>query len=370
MRSRGGMAVKYIVLGVILLLISIGAIYGLENRENAEVQAEATEEFIHRWLQNDNDTIATYILDSDEKDEDLVKGRESLAETVGLLMFYALGKDDEELFDELYDQLNAFFLEEDGFLNWKVNENGVSEVSTNALIDDIRILDALIRADEKWGKAQYLNTAQIVGQHLTAYNVNNGIYTDFYEKEELYASPSITLPYIDIQAMNTMVEKGLLDADIVAETSQVLIDAPLRNGFYPISYNVETEEYTFDENPNLMHQAILVYHFVQAGERSEEFLNFLKNEMENRGLIHGVYDIDTKEPTVDYESPAVYGYLISYALIAGEDELAEDIYNRMKEFLVTDKNSEYYGGYSITDGDTHIFDNLIPLLAEQDLLNK
>ena len=39
----------------------------------------------------------------------------------------------------------------------------------------------------------------------------------------------------------------------------------------------------------------------------------------------------------------------------------------MKEFQVVDKKSEYYGGYSITNGDTHIFDNLIPLLAEQEM---
>src|SRR5699024_11452937 len=86
-----------------------------------------------------------------------------------------------------------------------------------------------------------------------------------------------------------------------------------------------------------------------------------------RDLVHGMYDRKTKEPTVDYESPAIYGFLILYALEVDEEDLAQALYERMKEFQITDKNSDYYGGYSITDGNTHIFDNLVPLLAEQEM---
>ena len=80
--------------------------------------------------------------------------------------------------------------------------------------------------------------------------------------------------------------------------------------------------------------------------------------------------MQTKEPTVDYESPAIYGFLILYALEIEENDLAQAIYSRVKEFQIVDQDSEYYGGYSITDGNTHIFDNLIPLLAEQEMKKK
>ncbi|QQK81438.1 hypothetical protein HUG20_16990 [Salicibibacter cibi] len=39
-------------------------------------EAFSTEEFIYKWLKNDNGTLATYIQDSDQVDEDLVSGRE------------------------------------------------------------------------------------------------------------------------------------------------------------------------------------------------------------------------------------------------------------------------------------------------------
>lgn len=368
---------KYIIFVLVLLSICVGVVYGLMNREEPEDQTEMrekmetgmTEEFILRWLQNDNGTIATYIQNSGEVDEDLVKGREALAETLGLLMYYALDKDDQTLFDKVYKQLTDYFLENDGFVNWKLNEDGTSDVTANALIDDIRILYALAMADEKWDSDQYMNTAITISDYLNEHNVKNSIYTNFYDQEYAYASSDISLSYIDIQGMEALVDRGLLDAEVVAETSRVLREAPLDNGFYPVSYNVDENEYTFSDNVNIVDQAILAYHYAQVGNRSEELLTFIKDEMDNRGLIHGMYDRQTKEPTVDYESPAIYGFLILYALEAEENDLAQAIYERLKEFQVVDESSEYYGGYSITNGDTHIFDNLVPLLAEQELRN-
>ncbi len=368
---------RALVLMIILLLLGAGVLVAMMTREPSkdqqqqqlQEQPEKTVQFIHRWLENENETIATYIRENPDEDEDLVRGREALAETIGLLMFYALEINDQPLFNQYYNQLRNSFLEKDGFVNWKINEDGSSDVSTNAFIDDIRIMDALARADEKWGDNQYLGTAEKIGKYVTTYSVNENIYTDYYERNEEYASEKIQLSYIDVKAMDTLAEKQLLEGEIVANTSQVLLEAPVQNGFYPYAYNVEEGEYTFDQSVNMMNQAFIVYHLAQVGVRSEEFLAFIKQEMKDRDLIHGVYDLNTRKPFVDYESPAIYGYLVSYALILGEDELAEAIYNRMKEYQVADSNNEYYGGYSITEGNTHVFDNLIPLLAEQDMLN-
>lgn len=152
-------------------------------------------------------------------------------------------------------------------------------------------------------------------------------------------------------------------------TSNILYRAPIKNGFYLLTYNVVKEKYIFDESVNILDQAILAYHLTQVGKRSEEFLIFIKQEMNERNAVHGLYSLETKEPVVKYESPAVYGYLISYALLLEEEELAEMIYNRIKRFKVNNHNSDYYGGYTITDGNTHIFDNINPLLAELVILN-
>ena len=349
MKSQRGRPMKTILLVVLFLSIVVGALYGWMKREELsnqtkmreENQTEITEDFIYRWLQNENGMIATYIKNSSQEDEDLVQGREVLAETLGLLMDYALDNENQTLFNTLYKQLTDYFLEKEGFVNWKLKEDGTSDVSANALIDDIRILDALAMAAENWKTDQYKKTALSISEYLNKKNAVNGIYTDFYDKEYGYASSEISLSYIDIQGMNTLVNQGLLDAEIVAETSQVLIKAPLDHGFYPVSYNVEEKEYIFSDNINLVDQAILAYHYAQVGNRSLEFLTFIKSEMDKRGLIHGMYDRKTKEPTVDYESPAIYGFLILYALEVDEHDLAQALYDRMKEFQVVDKKHVY-----------------------------
>lgn len=92
MRSRGGKDMKHFVLAFVLLIYGIEMLHEVGTRIPSIEEVERTEEFIFRRLQNDNGTIATYILDNEGEDEDLVQGREALAETVGLLKIYALEK--------------------------------------------------------------------------------------------------------------------------------------------------------------------------------------------------------------------------------------------------------------------------------------
>ncbi|QQK81439.1 transcriptional regulator [Salicibibacter cibi] len=297
----------------------------------------------------------------------VVSGRETLSETLGLWMSYALDKNDQELFDKIHEQLHELFLENDGFVHWKLTEDGESEISTNALIDDLRIAEVLLDAYNRWDAEEYLETADLINEYLSSHNVNHGILTDYYDQEENDASSDITLSYIDIQAMNKIAEEEQLNGQVVEETMRVLTEAPLDNGFYPSSYNVVTETYTFDDEINIVDQAIIAYHYARVGQPSVAFLSFIQEEMDNRGLVRGIYDRETRDPIVQYESPAIYGFLILYLLEINEIELAKEIFERMKAFQVTEESNDYYGGYSIQNGDTHIFDNLLPLMAEQQL---
>src|SRR5699024_7066797 len=164
--------------------------------------------------------------------------------------------------------------------------DGTSDVSANALIDDIRILDALAMAAENWKTDQYKKTALAISEYLNEKNVVNGIYTDFYDKEYGYASSEISLSYIDIQGMNTLMSQGLLDAEIVSETSQVLTKDPLDNGFYHISINEEKKEYMYNDKINLVDPSIPAFHYAQVSNRSLHFLTFIKSEKNKRDLFH------------------------------------------------------------------------------------
>ncbi|GAE94575.1 hypothetical protein JCM21714_3746 [Gracilibacillus boraciitolerans JCM 21714] len=120
----------------------------------------------------------------------------------------------------------------------------------------------------------------------------------------------------------------------------------------------------------MIDQAITAYHQALAGYHSPAFLQFIKENMDTNSEINGIYDLSTKLPTVDYESPpAVYGFLIWYCLELNERELAQRLYEQMLTFRNHYPWSRYYGGFTVgPDGNTHIFDNLVPLIAETRLL--
>lgn len=326
-----------------------------------------TQVFVEKWLMNPNGTIATYVLPDEEFDTDLAKGREALSESLGLWMQYAIVADDRKLFEKAHQSLVAYFMEDDGFIYWKLNELGTSQVYTNALVDDLRIMEALFQAQKKWG-GEYEATAVKIGEFWKTQS-QSGFLTDYYDSQYAYSGISLSLSYIDPVAIESMWERGLLDAETAQRTIGILREAPMKGGFYPKSYG--ERGYRFAEEVHMVDQALAAYHQAKLGIVSEDFLEFVKKEMSKSGVVYGRYKLGNGQPTVEYESPSVYGFLLMYSMEIGEKELADKIYRRMIAFRNHDKNSPHYGGYSVDkSGNTHVFDNLVPMLAEQVYLGR
>ena len=83
-----------------------------------------TENFIENNMVNHNGTLATYLKENDELDSDLVKGKESISESLGLWLQYAVEKKDEELFHQGYLQLEENFMNDEGLIYWKLDPSG------------------------------------------------------------------------------------------------------------------------------------------------------------------------------------------------------------------------------------------------------
>ncbi|WP_196493773.1 glycosyl hydrolase family 8 [Ornithinibacillus caprae] len=355
----------------IIIIVCTSILIGIFLIQKQEVHHSfATEKFIKRWLMNENGTLATYIKESNQLDEDLVQGREALSETLGLWMQYALEEENEQLFQDAFEILTTYFLEKDGFIHWKLNQSGVSEVDTNALVDDLRIISGLLSAYRKWENEQYMEVARIISNYISRFNVTNNILTDFYDRKHQYSSDVITLSYIDPEPLEQMFQREYLDKETYRNTMDVLVSAPLEHGFYPKSYHETKQTYLFEGEINMVDQALVAYHLAKLNIVSNDFVRFVEEEIAHRGVVNGKYEKSTKKPVVTYESPAVYGILILFSIESNNYSLAEKLYERMKVFRNDNKKHNYYGGYSVSlTGDTHIFDNLVPLFAEKKLMN-
>lgn len=324
-----------------------------------------TEHFIKRQMTNENGTVATYLQNGKTTDDDLVSGREALSETLGLSMQYALAKDDEKAFLENYRLLMTYFISGDGMVYWKLTADGNAEVTTNATVDDLRIIGALLDAHERWRNRAYLMTGRKMFSYLHENNQRSQLFVDYFDAKLKVKSENVTLSYIDIDVLAVMGRYGELDSQVYQKTIGLLQNIPDEQLFYPKLYSISSGKFYYEDEINLLDQMLVGIQRNKIGFQNDKIYYFIKSEFKKNGKLFGRYHRKNKLPAVDYESPALYALAIQFALLQGDQKFAESLYQRMIMFRNNNRFSGYHGAYSI-DGkkDTHIFDNLLPLIAE------
>lgn len=333
--------------------------YGKEQPSN-------TADFINQHMRNANGTLATYLQDAQTTDPNIVAGREALSESQGLWMHYAVMQHDQQTFDESLQLLTTYFLTPQKYIQWKLRPTGHSEVSTNALGDDLRIIDSLLKAYAVWNDEKYLNLAKEISSTLQTEGKQNGYFVDFHDFKRNESSQTLSLVYVDLSALKKMKANHLITSNEYDQYENLLLHMPNDGVFYPKSFDVYSKQYTYDESVNLIDQLIVGIHMAEAGQQPTPLIQFLKSEFEKRHQLMGRYNRQTREPDVSYESPGVYGLAILLALKGDDVQWAKQLEDQMLK--LRDQDSAYKGGY-VFDNNTHIFDNLFPLLAETTLNN-
>lgn len=351
---------KKVVLSAFILLLFWSIYMSNVNKTN-----HPTEDFVKRWLTNHNGTLSTYVNESAVQDADLVSGREALSESLGIMMQYAIEREDFALFEKQFTLLTRYFMSNEGFIYWKLMKNGKPNVTTNATVDDLRIINCLINAYELWGNQEYLNAGKKNYLQMETNTKVKDLLADYYDYQTDSRSDTVTLAYIDTEALAKIKQYEFLDEKVYQKMMRVLSNTPSRNGFFAKSYNIEQDSYFFDDEVHMIDQLLIAINRSKMGQQNEEFLSVLKKKFQGDGKVFGRYFRSNAEPAVAYESPALYALAILLSLENGDDDFALSLFNRMIKFKELNPLSKHYGGYSVNkDNDTHIFDNLLPMLAE------
>lgn len=320
-----------------------------------------TERFITTHMLNENGTLATYLVDTPAVSPDIAHGREALSESLGLWLEYAVQKRDKALFQQNYAILQRYFFAPEGFVYWKVDATGNTDVTTNALVDDLRLVDALLTAHELWGEEEWAQTAGVIGRAVSRYLVKEGNFVDFYDRKYHNSAHVLTLSYLDPKPLARL-SRVDPDGQALYEQSVAVIQAIPNDGtFFPKFYDLAGRQYGYEASVNLIDQLLIAWHRAAQGIPSPELNAFLKNELLTRGLIYGGYDRISHQPLAEFESPAVYALAILYSLEQGDTDWALTLYPKMLRLRI--QSGQYQGGY-VFDHQTHIFDNVFPLLAE------
>lgn len=242
---------------------------------------------------------------------------EVLSESLGLYMEYLLLAGDEQNFQEQVSILkNQFLVNEDAlsFIQWRLNE----KATTNALIDDIRILSVLQRAADAFENTAYDELADELSIALSSVQVHNDYTVDYYDWSYSLSAQRLTLSYAT-------------DSQVISEKSvELLKKVDSTRAFFPEYYDTKQQKYINSDEVHLIDQLLIAINREKENLHSESFFNWLKEEWNNEQRLYGRYNRETKDATVDYESLAVYYYLQSYFLLTGEEEMAREVVQQAK----------------------------------------
>ena len=337
--------------------------------------------FIPRWVRNNNigkqerlcyqflltkmttpDGAIKRRLSTDNGAAGEEKENSILSESAGLIMLYAVTINDTDEFEKQYVVVKDIFLGPYGLMYWKIHIPSGKEEKCNASLDDLRVVQALILAYEKWGIEKYLDLAGGIAGRIRSANVVEGFLTEgCCWDRELEPLRTVDLSYLDIGAIDKVSRYRAGWNDIGEGARGLLREAVMPSGFFYDKYDIRHKEY-YNYEQNLINNILCAIQAVDVGDNGRNGVyQFLKDEWNKNKMIMGGYDLAAGRPLVDYESIAVYALAMRLALEERDIPFVRELYDKILSWQVMDENSYFYGAFA--DNEAHSFDNLQVLLA-------
>ena len=292
--------------------------------------------------------------------EQVVPGNTLLSESQGLLMLYAAQTGDRACFDRIWRAVRDS-MSRGGLTAWRVVDGEMAEV--NASLDDLRMIEALALADERWGL--YAHEAAARAQTLYDRCVQDGLMRDFASLTGEARSDTVTLCYMDVAAMQAAAaydprwEASAEKAKTLLSVPESLISDALP--LYHTRYDAEKQEFTGD-TVQMNEACVAVLNAVRAGVAFPETLDWLENALA-AGPVWARYGADGKVLRgYDFESNATYALLAQIGAASGRQRMTQMALERMERRRSFEAAT--MGGYGAASrSEYYTFDELEAMLA-------
>lgn len=296
-----------------------------------------------------------------KSDGDITKGHAVLSESQGIMLLYYLDRNEKNLFDRNLEFIEEKMLLDNGLLSWRIEADKASE--TSATIDDLRVIKALLLANERWGDIKYRSVAIKISKGIKNELIDEDILADFNDGYSM--SKTSTLCYLDLPTLKLLSQ---IDSDYkkIYNTSLDILSNGYMGSSIPLfkkEYNREKESYDDGDLDTLL-SAIVLLNRAEVGEDVQESVDWLKEKFREDKGIFSLYSPVTGEKTSNIESTSIYAILLQVAEEIGDKELSSMCLYKLKTYQVSDKNSEIYGAFGDSNTmEVFSFDNLNALLA-------
>lgn len=294
--------------------------------------------------------------------------KEITSQSVGLMMQYALLKEQPGLFRIQYDILRSRLIDKDYNVRWKWAKD---LPNTGIPGDDIRIAGALMEAYEVWGGKEYMDMAGFIQQQIFKRGVQEGCLHDAGDwQRQKAALPKVTLAGLDIYNMYRLTTFNR-EWEETADNSLRILEGsqwktgPLYAKYFDYTKNlyVPDEEYEGHQRCNLRSSLYAAMNLAAVNRGPDSLAEWLK-EQAREGAVYEWYNPGTLEPAEQVQSPGVYAMGCILARKMADDALFELMKEKMLAMQVNDPKSPYYGGFgNSTTGDFCAEDNLLALIA-------
>ncbi|CDM68523.1 putative membrane protein [Clostridium bornimense] len=357
---------KIIIIAIIVMLGGIGSIIAMNNKlefklpingHNKILEVEDTVKFINNNLSDVNGIYTNYLEKESAGDE--TKGHYVLSESEGLMMLYGVETGNKDIADTHLKIIENMMME-NNLVSWRVRGEKKSMVSST--IDDLRIVKASALAYKRFDDAKYRKVFFKLSEGIKNNSVYKGCLVDFNDNGIL--SDTVTLSYMDLGALSILAD---VDKDYkeIEEKSKKIVEGGYISDAIPLyrkSYNINEEEYSKEENNDLLLTSMIYLYKSEVGEDTSKFLYWVKDKLNKDGFLCSTYSSETGEATSKVESTAIYSVVAMVARNSRETNL----YNKLKEKLSLYKIDEgdLKGAFGYLENkEIYSFDNLMAILA-------
>lgn len=283
-------------------------------------------------------------------------GEEVLSESMGLMMLHYVYTKNESAFENL-----RLFCEK------KLKNKSIyvyrEGFSTNALIDDFRLIEALLLAGETFNNSYYTDEALAYANVLYETNTSNGFLVDFYDVQYKIKNNFLTLCYANFKLLYKLSTYDPRWRSILDTTKDIVHSGFISDSFplYRNNYNYSSNLYN-EESIHIVHGLKTLLHLAEIGEMPSSSLQWLKQRV-NEGTLYGSYSI-TGEALTDIQSTAAYAIAARIAVAVDDKSLYYQCMQRMEQYKINDISHEMFGSFGNAETkEAYSFDQLTALLA-------
>jgi len=337
---------KIYFIKILVLILLLIAIIGLFRVVTYKEEIKYSGDNLYEWFENKFINKEKLIVNKIGEKEDILY----LSESQGLYLLYLLEKDDKDEFYDVYKNTKKYFYSE-GLFKWEI------KATSNALLDDLRIIKALIYANKKW-KFEYDKEINDLMYGLEIKNSVLDKVVSFADIQNNERPNYIDLSFLDLEAIDEISKINPKWNKMKIE-SQELLESNISQPFF-IKYDylegfVRTEEF---------HMAEYLYLLINQNYfiNNQEAIKWIISSYNSDGFLSGSYSYKG-ESLGNVESAAVYALAARYMYINNEFDWAYIFLDKSKA-LLDDSIYKYDSGYK---KEVYAFDILEFLLALEEV---